>query len=841
VATITTTTNATPLSPGGTLVDRSQWTGNLYVMVKASAADTYQLWESRDAGATWTNRLSLVRTNIVEIGSVFVLRTPYDILTWVYRTNESSQDRIYYRQITGLGGATTPPPTIAWDTEKLISGVANGGVASAIYQGLDHVDVTIGSYNYTMIVVGTTSGANVGITMFHILNQSLHVTSKYLLAGSGRVAPTIDIEHVGDAKQSSTPNLWVSWSKTNVYISKLPWIGSGWSVPASPTTLVADASGGYSGSLWDGSRYLTAVRAGTQVTVYQRDRANSVTTSVQTPAHPQGTIVAATLSYNGSTGDLRVFAVGTSTQVLYYVDYIRGTSSWGAWTQVLATAILGTPASQFTVRRSTNGNIRYDVVTAHSGAPNSIVHTQQVLQYAPSTPTWDLTASSIAASGQAADVAAALVLDWNFNDIDPADTQSNYAVSRQIGTGTIAYFRASDSTWQATEQMNPAATTSLSLAAGWGTDADANHTYRVKVWDSVSQASGYSDPLVVVASAKDNPTITAPTAAQVLTVSTVTTTWTVATQTQFRLKLLTNPGGVLSYDTGWIAGSGTTYQIPMALDDQTGWTVQVQTKNDEGLASTVASQTFSINLIEPAGPSVVVAALSASGVIRVTVTNPAPTGAQPALVSQDVYRRPFLYDVINSNPFFETAITDWTGVSATVTRSTTQFHSGVAAARIVPAGAILNTYMESGFYTVDPTLAYSAEAWIRFDTANKFGILRIDWYTAANAFISSSLVQVQPIAGAWVFQLLPTQAAPATTAKAKLVVGVTGTPASTDAIYADEVKLRRDNPDRGAVAASSLAGNVTYDDWQARSGVEYEYRVVTLGANGGIGLSPWTQ
>jgi hypothetical protein len=57
------------------------------------------------------------------------------------------------------------------------------------------------------------------------------------------------------------------------------------------------------------------------------------------------------------------------------------------------------------------------------------------------------------------------------------------------------------------------------------------------------------------------------------------------------------------------------------------------------LASAQVSVTFTVDYVEPATPSLTATPMTALGVIRVAITNPAPTGGQPALVSQDIYRR----------------------------------------------------------------------------------------------------------------------------------------------------------------------------------------------------------
>lgn len=75
----------------------------------------------------------------------------------------------------------------------------------------------------------------------------------------------------------------------------------------------------------------------------------------------------------------------------------------------------------------------------------------------------------------------------------------------------------------------------------------------------------------------------------ILTEGTVTVEWTFAstrskTQAGFRVELFSEAGASL-YDTGFIAGTGSSYEIPFALQDGSTYTVQVTLVNSEGVRS----------------------------------------------------------------------------------------------------------------------------------------------------------------------------------------------------------------------------------------------------------------
>jgi len=660
--TIATTTNTTPfIYPGTKLMVYDVFGLNdMWCMVKSSTANTYTIYRSTDGGVSWASYTSVVRASIIEIGSILTAGgAPPWFLYWVYRTNESSQDRIYMRRFDLTTGT--------WESERLVSVVGNGGVAGAVYQGMDiRVVVTPVSGTFVVVAVGSKVGANVGCSLYGVYEYDYYDPNSFQVtqaiiggtfewwpeAGSGRVGPSLDLEHPGDggggpAGYGVSPHLWLTFGSTKLYAVKLAWNGNGWSGPSTPVLIregitAQDAIVGR----WDGERFLMAVPnptagATSTVSVFERNRANSATIERTTPVHPTGVVRNCSLSYNPVTGDIRVYAVGTSTTVLYYVDFIRATGLWSSWTTVLATAVLGATGNNWGVRPGIAGDSKYDVYTAHSGAPNTLTHTQQSLSFAPFAPTW-----VFPVSGQAADVAIGQFLDWVFSDPDPADTQSAYALSRQIGAGALAYWRASDSTWQPAEVQNTSGTTNKILAAGWGVATDAVHTYKVKVWDQANVPSAYSDALALVPSTPVNPTITAPAPAAVITGDHVTITWTVAEQTAWRISLLTNPGAVLTYDTGWapnnlVPGTPTqlTFTVPYVLANGTGWTLQLTTRNNEGLASATQSVNFTVAYVPPATPTLVATPQPTLGVIRVVITNPAPGGGQPAVTTNDVYRR----------------------------------------------------------------------------------------------------------------------------------------------------------------------------------------------------------
>jgi len=789
MATVTTSTNSNPiLYPGSTRLDVYPADRSLWVL-SLNNSGNIELSKSVNNGGSWSVVNTLVRANLQEVTMYIPAAAPE--VHVAYRTNESSQDRVYHR-VYYMNSNT-------WSAELQVAFSGNGGVAGSILTGLDLVVVGANGQEFIPIAVGIQGGGTFGAILVGAVVPSAGAAPQsapnlfngpvsYRHSGSGRVGPSLDIEHIGDGKTATTPHLWFTFGRTRINMMSCGWTGWGWVTPGSAYNMVdpVPAQDSIRG-VFDGRRYLAASinNANTStVAVWERNRSNTgATTLRQTPVHPAGVVRSCTIGYDYSQDDFRVFAIGTSNNDLYYTTYDRSAGTSSAWSAVTTTDVLGVPPGNYSAKRATYYNARFDALIAHSGSPNTIVHYPVTQAYAPGTPVW-----ALPENGSPQDVAAAMVLDWTFVDVDPNDTQSAYALSRQIGTDALEYWQASTGTWQSTEQKNTSGTTQVTLPTGfvdrfdagvvgawtpsnstfvattaqsrsggkaalltsvgtpivasahyvefpvtalasysaelwglsiggygaflvtinwytaghvyistssgvssaltagvwgrrsltatapataafatvgptigtnppngtavyvddvsfgstltpWGAGTDSAHAYRVKVWDSTDIASGYSAALTVVPSAKANPTITAPTPAQVIAGDSLTVTWTVTEQTAWRVRLFAQPSGLVVHDSGWMSTALTSYVVPYSMADASSWTVGVTTKNLEGLSSNEIYQGFTTDFVEPALPTLAFTPTPASGYIRVVITNPAPSGGQPSVASQELWRR----------------------------------------------------------------------------------------------------------------------------------------------------------------------------------------------------------
>jgi hypothetical protein len=469
MATVLTTTQTDILGPATVpAIARDLTNGRLYTIAHTATNDL-TLYQSTDNGASWASYASFTHATLGEWSGVVVDKNSYAHLA--YRISNGTEDVLYYRRIY-LASPSSP----AWSGAVRVSGSGNnGGVAGAAWQGVDLAVVRNSNGSYAIVVAGARTngtsdygiwvhGVSYDVTHGIYLNNGIITNNRsYNVTGTapGRGGVTCEVEHNGDGFTSGTPHVWVSWGRTRLYMVKLAWQGStvGWQGPSSSVTIKSTIPAqDYAGGRWDGTRWLMPVISpddATAVRVYQRNQANTATTSIDTPTHPTGNIRQFAVSYDNVTKNPRIFAIGTSTAVLYYIDYSRSLGTWGSWTSVVATAVMGTNASEWSIRRGgTSGDARFDVITAASGSPNTVTHTAQTINTPPNNAVWDTSAVPYV-NGGAANVSASLTLDWTFTDPDPGQTQGSYALSRQIGAGSVQYWNASTTSWGAARSRTP--------------------------------------------------------------------------------------------------------------------------------------------------------------------------------------------------------------------------------------------------------------------------------------------------------------------------------------------------------------------------------------------------
>lgn len=144
--------------------------------------------------------------------------------------------------------------------------------------------------------------------------------------------------------------------------------------------------------------------------------------------------------------------------------------------------------------------------------------------------------------------------------------------------------------------------------------------------------------------------------------------------------------------------------------------------------------------------------------------------------------------VLNANTSFETDLSGWSGSGGTLTRTTAQFHAGVASATITPDGVAANALIVGTVVPVTAGKTYRAKGWLRCAVARSVN-LNVNWFDSGNAYITTSSSAISVAANTWTF-ITGDFVAPAGAATGSIIPTVPGTPPATNILWADEIEFR---------------------------------------------------
>lgn len=173
-------------------------------------------------------------------------------------------------------------------------------------------------------------------------------------------------------------------------------------------------------------------------------------------------------------------------------------------------------------------------------------------------------------------------------------------------------------------------------AATYGSAQDIE--WKVKTADQAGDYGPESSVITVRAgNAASTPNITAPTGT--ITNSQPTATWTSSGQASYRLRVIKVSDSTVKMDTGEVVSVATSKALTITLEDDSQYQFKLSIKNSDGVWSAEDTETITTNLTNPATPSLSLSASASGGYILLTITNPAPSGGQPALTENQVYRK----------------------------------------------------------------------------------------------------------------------------------------------------------------------------------------------------------
>lgn len=261
------------------------------------------------------------------------------------------------------------------------------------------------------------------------------------------------------------------------------------------------------------------------------------------------------------------------------------------------------------------------VANRTSGGVHSTIYVTDQFNVAPNAPT-------LTPSGNF-DATLAHTLAWTFSDPNVGDTQSAYQLQINTSAGATAV-----------DTGKVTSTTSSRLISGGTLTNPGDWQWRVKTWDAADTEGAWSAFASFSTAAGGTVTITSPAADNPTPadVGSWLIQWSVsgATQDSYRVTVVNNATGVQLSTTGWVTSTATSYTVSLPTDVE--WQIQV-TIRAAGVESNTGTRLITPSYGTPVVPTVVIEEFGDGGYVLLLVTNPAPPGDEPEVVTNEVYRR----------------------------------------------------------------------------------------------------------------------------------------------------------------------------------------------------------
>ncbi|NUK30990.1 DNRLRE domain-containing protein [Parageobacillus sp. VR-IP] len=224
--------------------------------------------------------------------------------------------------------------------------------------------------------------------------------------------------------------------------------------------------------------------------------------------------------------------------------------------------------------------------------------------------------------GTPKDRGSVIRLSWQHNDAN-GDPQAQF---------DLQWRKQGDTTWNDVSQV----TTNQYWDAPAGTFPKGTIEWRVRTYDQAWLSSPYSDIQAFFAGDKPaNPTIIDPANGAIVPVANPTVQWSSVGQTAYHVKVLDGNDNLL-----WELQANSTNKAQTVLYDlqnNTDYKIQVAIKNADNLWSDFVTSNIHVSYTPPAVP--IVTTTKGEGIIIVSIDNPTPTGTEPNVSYNDLYRR----------------------------------------------------------------------------------------------------------------------------------------------------------------------------------------------------------
>jgi hypothetical protein len=372
--------------------------------------------------------------------------------------------------------------------------------------------------------------------------------------------------------------------------------------------------------------------------------------------------------------------------------------------------------------------------------------------------------SSLLPSGTTVERLNAQRLSWAFSDPNAGDSQSQFDLQWRLGSGS----------WNSVTQTTP----NQYYDAPSSTFPAGSIEWQVRTYDAQGVVGPWSaSAFFTSATTPGLPTITAPTNGSTLATSDSLAAWSVPGQDSYQVRRVKDSGGspdtaTVYYDSGEVV-STTARNAALTFETNNRFEhVQVRVKVTS-LWSSWASVRVQVSFTPPLNPTLVAIAMDGAAAIQVSVTNP-------------------LGNLLTQNQAsLETDTAGWfAAANCGMSRSTAQALNGSASLALTSTAAgDMTAGTGNPLPAVTPGQVYTATASFRAATVGRAIAIRIDWYTAATGYISTSYGSTGADNTAGWQSVTTTGQAPVGATQAQLVVTVSGTGAASEVHYVDAVGL----------------------------------------------------
>jgi hypothetical protein len=147
-----------------------------------------------------------------------------------------------------------------------------------------------------------------------------------------------------------------------------------------------------------------------------------------------------------------------------------------------------------------------------------------------------------------------------------------------------------------------------------------------------------------------------------------------------------------------------------------------------------------------------------------------------------------LFTTLNVNPTFEGSTGSWTSFGGALTLETSISHNGQNSAKLVPDGVTAIVGIASEAVPAVAGTRYTVSGWLRCAVGRGVN-LNVDWTNSSGAYISTSVFSITVVANTWTF-FYTEYTSPALTGFGTIRPTMSGTPAGSNILYCDDVRIR---------------------------------------------------